>query len=401
METTRFQRFTLALLVCALFFCVAAYLRLERLHSEDRRIDYGSLQAAAALMEKQLFQEAADEFSHYLGRADLPDSERRRVMLSLAHLLAEKAEDWRGALAVLTRMEALWPNLPEKDEINKLSAVCLARLGRSLEADRLVREDTTGGTGETKLDKPVARIGEEFMNRDRFEKLATELPRAFRISLENREQRLQALQQVLQQMVIRKEAEALDLDNKPEYITQRKEMETLLLRQHLLVDRVLSHVNVDAQAEKYYYEAHADDYRAPGSYKARVWTFADDTAAVEFDNRLNRKEPGAEATVAAPLIVDEAVAARELGKRLNLPYDLTPLLKGKVSGERVGPLKTPRGTVIIRLDEVVPGALPPLDQVRDLVRSRLLEEKQQTELGNWFQKKFEEYKIRIYEESLD
>jgi hypothetical protein len=201
--------------------------------------------------------------------------------------------------------------------------------------------------------------------------------------------------------VVEREARALDLRNKKEFAAQREDFEKLLLRQFLFTERVLAGVKIDEQAVKYYYEAKQDLFREPSAYAATIHFAADATAAVEIARHLAANDGRAAEAAARVEKVDKPVPAAEIAKRAGLPYDLAQALAGAKAGDAVGPLDAPQGAVVIRVDEVKPGLLKPLEQVKPLVESRLMEEKQQEKLVEYFTTKFNEYGIKLYEEALE
>lgn len=390
------------LLVFVVALLVVALLKLDRIHDEDRRIEYGLLEAASGLAEKGLYEEAAAEYERYLTRAELTGAERERVYRALADLLKEDARDYRRALVAYTKLLALSPDHPEKEEIRKRIAECLARLGRTAEADRIVHQATRAATAEAELEKKVARIGEAFVTMKEFEERVARLPEPLRRPLADRETRLRMLHEVLQMEVVEREARALDLRNKREFAERVADMERLMLRQALLVEKVLSDVAVDDQAVKYFYEARQDMFRSPSAFAATAHFAADATAAVELVRLLSAGDPKAAQAAARVERIAPPVPAAELAAKIGAGYDLTPHLARAKSGDIAGPFDLKAGgQAVLRIDEVKPGALKPLEEVRPLVEARLLEEKQQAKLVEYFNKKFSEYGIRIYEEAFD
>lgn len=390
------------LLVFSIAILVAVLLKLDRMHEEDRRVDYGLLEAASSLAEKGLYEEAAAEYERYLGRAELTDTDRKNVYLALGDLLLRDARDYRKALAAYAKLLALYPDLPVKAEINGKIAECLARLGRAAEADRLVREETKAGTGETALEKKVARIGDTFLNGREFEERVAKLPAPLRVPLADRDAKLRMLHEVLRMEVVEREARALDLRNRKEFSAQVADMEKLMLRQFLIMDKVLSDVKIDEQAVKYFYEARKDLFREPAAYAATVHFAPDATRAVEILRHLASGDGRAAEASSRVERIDPPVPAAELSARLKTGYDLTPHLSAAKEGQAAGPFDLADGSqAVIRIDAVRPGLLKPLEEVRPLVESRLLEEKQQAKLAEYFQRKFSEYGIRVYEEAFE
>lgn len=401
MAERRLDTLILGLLLAGIVVMIACYLKLERIQSDDRRFEFGALEVAATLAERGLYEESAREYERYLGRAELTDTERKNGLLALGDMLLNEGHDHRRALEAYTRLLGLYPDLPIKPEINQKIAECLARLGRTAEADRLVNRETAGGTGEAALAKKVAKIGEAFLTAREFEERVAKLPAPLRGPMTDRDGKLRMLYAVLQQEVVDREARALDLASKKEYIAQREAMEKLILRQFLLSDKVLSGVKVDEQTVKYFYEANKDRFRDPAKFRATVWFAANDTAAAELAGHLAAKDGREGEAAKRTETIDPPLSGAELAKRLRCPYDLAAPLDGKPSGAVAGPFESGDGPFVIRLDEVVHGALHPLEEVRTMVESKLLEEKQQTQLLEYFQKKFQEYGIKIYEEAVE
>lgn len=248
-----------------------------------------------ALVENQLYDEAAAEYERLLAAPDLDDNQRANLCLIVADMYKDEAHDYAKALTYYLRLKHLHPKSKLADEVGPQVVECLERLGRSLDAQIELAAQTELEPGKTKGAPEgkavVARIGQREITYDDLEKEIRKLPDYLRSQFDAPEKKLEFLQSYLATELMYDKAKRLNLDKNPEIVEGAFQVKKSMMVQKLLEQEVQSAVKVTPEEVKLYYEAHKERYRKEQDGKdIGQKTLAEASAEVEADLRREREQ---------------------------------------------------------------------------------------------------------------
>ncbi len=136
-----------------------------------------------------------------------------------------------------------------------------------------------------------------------------------------------------------------------------------------LFDRVGAEIDVDEAAVRRYYDRNPDRWQRPARCRVRHLLAADEAGAREAIGRLDR---------------DGEQWSRALD---DLPRPLGVAVAGASAGAVVGPVESPFGWHVLRVDEVRPARVAPYDEVRAAIADALRKAAQADYFERWLERR--------------
>jgi len=175
------------------------------------------------------------------------------------------------------------------------------------------------------------------------------------------------------------------------------------LTEQLMMEALYRQVTADAggvteEEIGAYYDDRLEEFLVPETARMRQLVVRDRDVAMDLLRRLRSKGEDFSALAAEHALLPEVESPGRLeGYRMGeLPEALEELAFSADLGRVAGPVETPYGFHLILVEERVPAHLPSLDEVREEIRSRLLEERREQVYARWVQGKVRESVIRVH-----
>lgn len=218
---------------------------------------------ANALYNRELYQQAVDEYNRYLEEYDLEPSEAANINYIVGDIYFDRIHDYENALAYYLKIKHLYPESDLLEEVNKKMVVCLERLQRSADAQQVLEESAALDPSQGKEIRPgevVARIGKREITTGDLEYEINKLPPYVRTQLSNQSKKVDFLKQYIATELLYDTARRKGLDSDKEVIEGTFQAKKNLMVQKLLQEAVSQKVNVDESDVELYYEAHKEKY---------------------------------------------------------------------------------------------------------------------------------------------
>lgn len=275
-------------------------------------------------------------------------------------------------------------------------AVCLV-LMPALEA--ISQQQEVKGEAAVTDEKVVAVVGDEKITPEEFNKIVSELPEQYR-SMASEDPK-QALEMIIEQKLLLKEAKSRDLDKSEDFKKRLDYVTEQILIQELLSNEIQQKASVNEEEAKQYYESHKSEFEEPE--KIRASHILVDTEK-EAKDILKQLKKGA----------DFEALAKEKSKCPSKEQggDLGFFTRGKMvkefddaafsfePGQMSGVVKTQFGYHIIKVVAKRPAGAKDYDEVKDSLKQILAIRKQQQTVNDLVQSLKNATKITINEELL-
>ena len=95
---------------------------------------------ANALYNRELYQQAVDEYQHYLDNYTIEDEVRANINDIVGNIYFERLYDYENALARYLKVKHLFPESNLESQVSKRIVACLERLQRSEDAKQALDE---------------------------------------------------------------------------------------------------------------------------------------------------------------------------------------------------------------------------------------------------------------------
>ncbi len=194
----------------------------------------------------------------------------------------------------------------------------------------------------------------------------------------------QFVDRLLRQELLVQEAEKRKLGDKPEVAEQVKAFRRQLLIRALLQEEIGDKVKVDDKDVQEYFNTHADEFSGDQVHVRHILLPTEDEAKQMLD-RLAKNEPFEELAKKYSRDTQTAQKGGELNyfTREQMVPEFAKAAFALKPGELSGVVKTAFGYHIIKMIDRKQGQPMAFDQVKDQLRQRLLEERQNARFTAW------------------
>lgn len=211
------------------------------------------------------------------------------------------------------------------------------------------------------------------------------------------------LDRIITKKLLLREAKREGIEKEKEFQERLTELKEQLLIETLLRKKITTDVRIDDTELRKYYETHKEEFKRPQEINTRHILLRTEEEARQIQERLMRGEDFVE--LAKKYSIDPAakVTGGELGYHPRgslVPEYEEEAFKLKKVGQISGIVKSRFGYHLIRLEGIKPPSYASFDEVKELIRQRMIQEKQGEILQNYIEDLKKKAKIKINEDLL-
>src|SRR6266403_1499430 len=268
----------------------------------------------------------------------------------------------------------------------------------------------------------VARVGDEVITADEVRQRLNETSPFLRARYSTLERKKEFLENMVRNELLAQEAIRQGYDKSPAVREQMKRamIQELIKRQ---LDAKLSGSDIPDEELKKFYEAHIDEFVKPERARVlHIFLPATDakqraearkhaaTLLKDIDGREKKGEVNAFQSVAmkeskdplsAPMGGDLRFLSKdELAKSYNTEL-ATAAFELKNPGDKTGPLDTPAGVELVKLQVKTAALSRSFDESKEPIRQRMARERRSRDYDEWVKKLREGTKVTVYDQELD
>jgi peptidyl-prolyl cis-trans isomerase C len=220
-------------------------------------------QYASDLLNRDLYEQAVEQYSQYLSRYDISEREQANIHYIIANTYFDRIKDYERALSIYLKIKHFYPESPLMDEVNKRIVACLERLERSTDAQQALQETVQADAPRQQQKRPgavVARIGDRDITLGDLEYELDQLPPSVQAQFSGVEKKAEFLREYVATELLYDTAKRAGLDDDPEVIEGAFQSKKMLMVRKLIQDRVAGTVEIDDKEIELYYKAHKERY---------------------------------------------------------------------------------------------------------------------------------------------
>ncbi len=220
-------------------------------------------QYASDLLNRDLYEQAVEQYRQYLSRYDISERERANINYIMANTYFDRIKDYERALSIYLKIKHFYPDSPLIDEVNKRIVACLERLERSADAQQALQETVQADAPRGDKSRPgavVARIGDRDITLGDLEYELDQLPPSVQEQFSGVEKKAEFLREYVATELLYDTARRAGLDDDPEVIEGAFQSKKMLMVRKLIQDRVAETIEIDEKDVELYYKAHKERY---------------------------------------------------------------------------------------------------------------------------------------------
>lgn len=211
------------------------------------------------------------------------------------------------------------------------------------------------------------------------------------------------LERMITKRLLLREAKKEGIEKEKEFQERLSELREQLLIEMLLKKKITTDFRIDDAELKKYYEAHKEEFKRPPEINTRHILLKTEEEARQIQEKLMKGEDFVE--LAKKYSIDPAakVTGGELGYHPRgslVPEYEEEAFKLKKVGQISGIVKSRFGYHLIRLEGIKPPSYAQFDEVKELIRQRMIQEKQGEILQKYIEDLKKNAKIKINEDLL-
>ncbi|MFQ5750611.1 MAG: tol-pal system YbgF family protein [bacterium] len=218
---------------------------------------------ANALYNRQLYQQAVQEYNEILQNYDLDESEAANLNYIIGDIYFERIRDYENALTYYLKIKHLYQNSALMDEVNKKMVECLERLERSADAQQVMEEAALLDPTRARPHRPgevIAKIGKQRITTGDLEHEINNLPPYLRAQYNDKSKKLDFLKEYISTQLLYASAKRKGLDKDKDVIEATFEAKKKFMAQKLLEDEISKEIDIKESDVELYYQAHKDNY---------------------------------------------------------------------------------------------------------------------------------------------
>ncbi|MCS7280192.1 MAG: peptidylprolyl isomerase [Desulfobacterota bacterium] len=258
------------------------------------------------------------------------------------------------------------------------------------------------GCGKKDDSKVVAEIDGEKITLNEFNKELDKIPTELKMLVATEMGKRAYLERLIMKRLLLKEAKKEKIEKDKEFQEKLAEIREQLLID-MLVKKRLEKAEIKEEEIRKYYEENKEQFKKPPEINTRHILLRTAEEAKQIQERLSKGEDFVE--LAKKYSIDPAAKTTggEIGyhpKGTLVPEYEEEAFKLKKVGQISGIVKTRFGYHIIRLEGIKPPSYASYEEVREIIRQKLLQEKRGKMLEDYFAELKNNAKIKINEEVL-
>jgi peptidyl-prolyl cis-trans isomerase C len=235
------------------------------------------------------------------------------------------------------------------------------------------------GCGKKQDGKVVATVDGEKITLEEFNKELDRIPANMKMLVLTQSGKQSFLDRYVVKRLLLEEAKKENIEKDKEFQERANDIKEQLLIESLLKKKVTTNINPSEQELKDYYEKNKEKFKTGQEVDTRQILVKTEKEAKEIKSKLDKGEDFAD--VAKRYSIDPSAKATggSIGfhaKGTLLPeYEAVAFNMTKV-GQISSPVKSQLGYHIIQLQGVKPPSYTPFDEVKDFIKQRIVQEKQ-------------------------
>ncbi|MEJ2628234.1 MAG: hypothetical protein P8078_06735 [bacterium] len=217
---------------------------------------------ANALYNRELYQQAVDEYQHYLDTYTVDNKVRANIHFIMGNIYFERLHDYENALAQYLKVKHLFPQTNLESQINKGIVACLERLQRSEDAKQALDEAASleHDSVPSRPGAVIAKMGDREITSGDLKYQIGQLPEYIRSQIEKPEDKLEFLQQYIATELFYDAAKRQGLDNNKEVIEGTFQAKKNLMVQKYIENEIASNMDITPEDVEMYYKANKEKY---------------------------------------------------------------------------------------------------------------------------------------------
>jgi peptidyl-prolyl cis-trans isomerase C len=251
--------------------------------------------------------------------------------------------------------------------------------------------------------KVVATMDGDNITLQEFNQELDRIPANMKVLVLTQSGKRQFMDRYIVKRLLLKEAKKENIEKEKEFEDRLAEIREQLLIESLLKKKVTTNINLSEEELKKYYEANQEKFKKGAEVDTRQILVKTEKEATEIRAKLEKGEDFAE--MARRYSIDPSAKTTGgsigyQGKGTLLPeYEATAFKLTKV-GQISPPIKTQLGYHIIQLQGMKPPASTPYEEVKEFIKQRLVQERQNEVLEKYVADLKSKAKITVNEELL-
>ena len=217
---------------------------------------------ANELYNRQLFEQAVDQYRFYLENYNLEPKEQANITYQIANIYFDRMRDYKNSLAHFLKIKTLYPESPLISKVNKKVIACLERLQRPADAQQALKESTSfaGQTQKSRPGEVIAKIGNRDITLGDLDFEISKLPPELRSQYIRIDNKIEFLRRYLATELLYDSAKRQGLDNDSQVLENVFQAKKTFMVTKLLDEEISKKVKITEDDVKLYYDAHKDDF---------------------------------------------------------------------------------------------------------------------------------------------
>lgn len=247
---------------------------------------------ASALYNRELYQQAVDQYNFYLENYTLDTSEAANINYTIGNIYFERVHDYENALSYYLKIKHLYPESQLLDDVNKKMVECLERLQRSADAQQVLEESTLLDPSQAQSSRPgtvIAKIGKRQITTGDLDHEISLLQPYQRAQLNDKSKKVAFLKEFVARMLLYNTAKRKGLEKDKDVIEATFRAKQSLMVEKLLAEEISQEVDIKESDVELYYKAHRDKYAEKDDEGKVVRTKSFDEAKMQVMQDLIRE----------------------------------------------------------------------------------------------------------------
>ncbi len=254
----KFNKIVIFFICIIIFFVLSSCSQTEKSSISGERVR----EYANALYNRELYQQAINEYQHYLDTYQVESDIRANIHYIIGNIYFERLHDYENALARYLKVKHLFPESSLETEVSKRIVACLERLQRSEDAKQAL-DEAASFKPDSDTSHPgtvIAKIGDRKITTGDLRYKINQLPEYIKSQFEKPEDKLEFLQQYIATELFYDAAKRQELDKDKDVIEGTFQAKKNLMVQRYIENEVASNITITPEDVEMYYKANKEKY---------------------------------------------------------------------------------------------------------------------------------------------
>ncbi|MBN2030340.1 hypothetical protein JW824_08855 [bacterium] len=218
---------------------------------------------ANALYNRELYDQAIREYQRYLDLYDVDKAQCANINFIIGNIYFDRLNDYENAMAYYLKVKHIYPESDVLPQVDKRVVTCLERLQRTADAKQALDEATALEPESIVQPQPgtvIAKIGDREITSGDLEYAIGQLPEYLRSQFEDKQGKINFLQQYIANELFYDAAKREELDLDKDVIDGAFQAKKSLMVQKYLEEQIASQIQISADDVDLYYKANKEKY---------------------------------------------------------------------------------------------------------------------------------------------